>query len=73
MQIRLAGKVTETSKDMTRNTLAKFEDKILQSLPLFFPQLEGKKWQKSAILDKFLDLCLLRNAFCHLSAPHKNF
>ena len=30
MQISLAGKWTETSKD-TRNTLAKFEDKILQN------------------------------------------
>ena len=30
MQIRLMGKVTETSKD-TRNPLAKFEGKILQS------------------------------------------
>ena len=30
MQIRWMGKLTETSKD-TRNTLAKFEDKILQS------------------------------------------
>ena len=30
MQIRLTGKLTETSKD-TRNTLAKFEDKILQN------------------------------------------
>ena len=30
MPIRLMGKLTETSKD-TSNTLAKFEDKILQS------------------------------------------
>ena len=30
LQIRLMGKLTETSKD-TRNTLAKFEDKILRS------------------------------------------
>ena len=30
MQIRLTGKLTETSRD-TRNTLAKFEDKILQN------------------------------------------
>ena len=30
MQIRLTSKLTETSKD-TRNTLAKFEDKILQN------------------------------------------
>ena len=30
MQIKLTGKLTETSKD-TRNTLVKFEDKILQS------------------------------------------
>ena len=30
MQIRLAGKLTETFKD-TRNTLAKFEGTILQS------------------------------------------
>ena len=30
MQIRLTGKLTETSKDI-RNTLAKFEDKILQN------------------------------------------
>ena len=30
MQIRLTGKLTETSKD-TRNTLARFQDKILQS------------------------------------------
>ena len=29
MQIRPTGKLTETSKD-TRNTLAKFEDKMLQ-------------------------------------------
>ena len=29
MQIRATGKLTEASKD-TRNTLAKFEDKILQ-------------------------------------------
>ena len=30
MQIRLTSKLTETSKDI-RNTLARFEDKILQS------------------------------------------
>ena len=30
MQIRLTGKLTETSRD-TRNTLAKFEDKILHN------------------------------------------
>ena len=30
MQIRLTDKLTETSRD-TRNTLAKFEDKILQN------------------------------------------
>ena len=30
MQIRLMGKLTETSTD-TRNTLVKFEDKILQN------------------------------------------
>ena len=30
MQIRPMGKLTETSRD-TRNTLAKFEDKILQN------------------------------------------
>ena len=31
MQIRPMGELTETSSKDTRNTLAKFEDKILQS------------------------------------------
>ena len=31
MQIRLTSKLTQTSKD-TKNTLAKFKDKILQSI-----------------------------------------
>ena len=37
------------------------------------PPSQKKKWPKSAIFGNFLDFCPLRNVFCPLDAPTKNF
>ena len=39
-----------------------------EALPPLAP-CQKKKWSKSAIFDKFLDFCPLRNAFCPFDAP----
>ena len=58
MQIRPTGKLIETSRD-TRNTLAKFEDKILQNKNTCMHKILAKYWQNYVFMATFCHLFLI--------------